>query len=206
MTGREDFLRWRDVSRETIDRLDQYEALLKKWNPTINIVASSTVDTVWSRHFLDSAQILDLAGQGAKWGDLGSGGGFPGMVVAILAAAERPDLRMTLVESDHRKATFLARVAQVVGVDVSIRPERIEATAPLGADILTARALAPLSTLLGFAEQHLAPGGTAIFPKGANSGAEIDEALETWHFSYEKAPSLTAAEATVLIIGGISRV
>lgn len=206
MTGRAGFLRLRHVSRETIDRLAQYEALLKKWNPAINLVAPSTIDAIWSRHFLDSAQIFDLAGSGEHWADLGSGGGFPGMVVAILAAVERPDLRVTLVESDHRKAAFLNQVAHATGIEPSIRAERIEAAAPLAADILTARALAPLAKLLDFAARHLATGGKAIFPKGENSEAEIAEALETWRFSYEKVASRTAAEATILIIGGISRV
>lgn len=206
MTGRDGFLRQRAVSRETIDRLDLYEALLKKWNPAINIVASSTANAIWSRHFLDSAQIFDLAGSGTQWGDLGSGGGFPGMVAAILAATERPGLHVTLVESDRRKAAFLAHVAHATGIEISVRAERIETTSPLAANILTARALAPLSSLLGFAARHLALGGRAIFPKGANCEAEIAKALEVWRFSYEKVASRTAAEATILIIGDISRV
>lgn len=206
MTGQEAFLRRRAVSRETIDRLALYETLLKKWSSTINLVAGSTLGDVWSRHFLDSAQIFDLAGPGAHWADLGSGGGFPGLVAAILAAQERPDLHVTLVESDRRKATFLGQVAHALEIDVTIRAERIEATPPLVADILTARALAPLSILLNHAERHLAVGGRAIFPKGANCSTEIANARASWHFSYDRVPSQTAEGAAILVIGGISRV
>lgn len=206
MTAAKAFLDRRPVSRETLQRLCDYEALLARWNPAINLVSPSTLGDVWSRHFLDSAQVFDLAGAGAHWADLGSGGGFPGMVAAIIAADERPGLRFTLVESDRRKAAFLDRVAQATGVSVTVLDQRIEALPPLEADILTARAVAPLAVLLGHAARHLAPEGRALFPKGARSQAEIDEALESWRFSYEKVASWTAREAAIVIVGGIARV
>lgn len=197
----------RTVSRETSERLAQYESLLRKWNPAINLVARSTLDTLWGRHFRDSVQVFDLAPESARnWADLGSGGGFPGLVVAAIAADERPSTRVTLVESDQRKAAFLATVAREIGVGVTVLSERIEAVAPLHADVLTARALAPLSRLLGFAERHLAPGGAAIFPKGAAWREEVGQALESWRFSYQNNDSVTEPGATILTIGGISRV
>ncbi|OYX44634.1 MAG: 16S rRNA (guanine(527)-N(7))-methyltransferase RsmG [Rhodobacterales bacterium 32-67-9] len=201
------FLAGRNVSRETEDRLTRFELLIKKWNPAINLVARSTLDTLRRRHFLDSAQIFDLTDTtSGHWADLGSGGGFPGIVIAILAANERPGLKVTLVESDQRKAAFLSTVTRELGLSVQILSERIEAVPPLAADILSARALAPLTTLLAYAERHLAPGGTAMFPKGGNHQAEIDQALEHWTFSYQKEPSKSDAAGVVLIIGGISRV
>jgi len=196
-----------DVSRETMERLRAYEALLKKWNPAINLVAKSTLDQAWTRHFLDSAQVFGLAPKGARhWADLGSGGGFPGMVIAILAAERAPDMAVTLVESDQRKATFLQSVAREVGVDASVIAERIEVVPPLGAGVLSARALAPLTALLGFAERHLAEGGAALFQKGAQHDAEIAEALASWRFKVQKTPSKTDTNAVTLSIGGLARV
>ncbi len=197
----------RDVSRETSERLALFELLVRKWNPAINLVARSTLDDLRGRHFIDSAQIFDLAPTTARrWADLGSGGGFPGMIVAILAATERPHLSVTLVESDQRKAAFLAAAVRELGISVEILAARIEAIPPLGADTLSARALAPLGTLLVHAARHLAPDGIAIFPKGANHQAELDQALEHWAFSYQKEPSKTDAAGVILTIGGITRV
>jgi len=196
-----------DVSRETYDRLKTYEALLRKWNPAINLVSRKTLDQAWTRHFVDSAQIFSFApGNARHWADLGSGGGFPGMVIAILAAEKRPQMRVTLVESDQRKATFLRSVARETGIAAEVIARRIEEVPPLGADVLSARALAPLTQLLGFAERHLCPGGIALFPKGAGHRAELDEALETWRFDVQKTPSRTEPGAVILRIGGIARV
>lgn len=197
----------RAVSRETWDRLKRLEGLLKKWTTTINLVSPSTLNTIWTRHFADSAQIFDLAPTGGRtWVDLGSGGGFPGLVVAILAADERPELSVTLVESDQRKAAFLMTAARTLGLRTTVIADRIEAVAPLGAEVLSARALAPLDVLLAYAERHLRPTGVAIFPKGATVDNEIARALEHWRFSYQKERSRTDAGGVVLIIGGISRV
>ncbi len=197
----------RDVSRETLERLGLYEALLRKWNPAINLVSRTTLDAVWDRHFRDSVQVFDLAPKTARhWADLGSGGGFPGLVAAILAADEAPEMTFTLVESDGRKAAFLQAVARETGVAVAVRAERIEEAPPLSADIVTARALAPLARLLGLADRHMATGGTAMFPKGANFRDEVQQALESWRFSYQTMPSVTEPGAVVLAIGGISRV
>lgn len=196
-----------DVSRETAERLDIYESLLRKWNPAINLVARSTLGDLRRRHFADSAQLLALAPDGAgSWVDLGSGGGFPGMVVAILGHELRPRLRVTLVESDLRKAAFLAEVARRTGIEVAVRAERAEALPPAAADVVSARALAPLRDLIGLAARHLAPGGVGLFPKGAQHEAELADALETYRFSLQKVPSRTDPQAVILSVGGISRV
>lgn len=202
-----DSLAGRSVSRETRSRLELLEMLLRKWTRAINLVSPGTLDTIWTRHVADSAQIFDLAPEGARnWVDLGSGGGFPGLVVAILAAAERPELSVSLVESDQRKAAFLMTAARTLDLRVTVIAERIEAVAPLGAEVLSARALAPLDLLLSYAERHLLPTGVAIFPKGAAVDDEIAHALEHWRFSYQKERSRTDASGVVLIIGGITRV
>lgn len=200
-------LRGCDVSRETYERLRVHAELLGKWNPRINLVGPSTLTEVWSRHILDSIQIFDLAGhRDGIWADLGTGGGFPGLVVAILAADEAPGLAVHLVESDLRKSAFLATCLRETGTSATLHTERAEKLAPLGADILSARALAPLSALLALAERHLAPAGLALFPKGASHQAEIDEALATWRFRLQKHTSKTDPHAVILAIEGLSRV
>lgn len=196
-----------DVSRETTKRLAIYADLLRTWNPKINLVSRQTLAELDSRHFADSAQLIDLAPSDATtWADLGSGGGFPGLVVAIVAAERRPTLRVTLVESDQRKAVFLHTVAQHTGVSVEVLADRIENIPPLGTDVLSARALAPLATLLHHAERHRRPGGAALFPKGATWRSEVDEALERWRFDCENLPSATSSSGAILRIGEIDRV
>lgn len=205
-SGRAAALAALDVSRETEARLDAFVALVAKWNPAINLVARSTLPEIWNRHVLDSAQVFDLAPQGARhWADLGAGGGFPGIVVAILAAERAPQIKITLVESDQRKAAFLREAIRATGVKATVCADRIESLNPLMADVLSARALAPLSQLLAHAERHLAPGGVAIFPKGATHGAELAESLERWRFSVQKHPSRTDPDAVLLRIGDIAR-
>ncbi len=206
MDGPAALLDRKNVSRETLDRLKLYADLLRRWNPTVNLVSPASLDHLWSRHILDSAQILDLSPAAATWADLGSGGGFPGLVIAILAADERPALAVTMVESDARKCAFLATVARETGVTPRILTDRAEDVPPLAADVVSARALAPLSTLLGLAAPHLAPSGTGLFPKGARHQPEIEQALADWRFTYQKHPSLTDPAAVILSIKGLSRV
>ena len=197
----------RDVSRETAGRLADYADLLRTWNSKINLVSKPTLAELETRHFADSAQLLAFApAEATTWADLGSGGGFPGLVVAILAAEQRPALRVTLVESDQRKAVFLRTVVQRTGVPVTVLSNRIEEIPPLRAEVVSARALAPLAPLLDHAHRHLRAGGTALFPKGANWRAEVDEALERWRFRCENLPSATSPEGVILRIGDIHRV
>lgn len=201
-----DFLDRFHVSRETSERLETYAALLERWTKRINLISPRTLPDLWTRHFLDSAQLLSVAPKGAQsWADLGSGAGFPGAVVAILTRGA-PGPKVTLVESDQRKAAFLRSVARETGVGFDIISKRIEDIDPLRADIVSARALAPLDTLLGYAERHLAPGGRALFPKGQKAGHEVAEALEHWRIDCESHPSETDPEAVILSIGDIKRV
>lgn len=226
------------VSRETLDRLGIYEALLKSWQRAVNLVSPATLDDVWHRHFADSAQLLALAdisspfrGEGPRagdralkegekiprpaeapgapsWLDLGSGGGFPGLVLAILLAEKVPDARMTLVESDARKAAFLGEVARKTGVAVEIRAERSEKCATQAnsriRNVITARALAPLPKLLGLARPFFSPPSVALFPKGREAEVEIAEARARFDFECRLAPSLTDAEARIVIVRNLA--
>lgn len=196
-----------DVSRETIDRLDIYAGLVKKWNPAINLISKSTVESLWQRHFHDSAQIYQLRqDRPCHWVDLGSGGGFPALILAIFSYEYSPEDRFTLVESDLRKSVFLQTVIRELGLKATVIAERIEKIPALNADILTARALSSLDKLLGFAELHLNPTGFAIFPKGETYKKEIEDAVVSWMFELEEITSKTNSNGAILKIGDITRV
>lgn len=195
-----------DVSRETLDRLRIHQRLLEQWNPRINLVSRSSLADAWDRHFSDSAQLWRLAPADARlWLDLGAGAGFPGLVIAALAAEKAPGLHVHLIESDGRKATFLRTVARAAGLDVAISDARIEATPGVGADIVSARALAPLDRLLEHAERHRREAGICLFPKGETVHNEIAEARRTWRFDPRIHPSLTDPRAAIVEIGAMYR-
>lgn len=196
-----------DVSRETLDKLEAYGDLVRKWTRKINLVSPKSLDQLWERHIVDSAQVFTAAQpQGGAWADIGSGGGFPGAVVAILASDLAPELALTCIESDQRKATFLRTVSRETSVPFKVIDARIEAAEPQNADYLSARALAPLTDLLAFAERHLAPDGVAVFPKGARHAEELSEARKHWQFSVEEITSCTDTQAVLYKIGAPSRV
>ncbi|NHB75664.1 16S rRNA (guanine(527)-N(7))-methyltransferase RsmG [Rhodobacter calidifons] len=195
-----------DVSRETLSALQAYESLVQRWNTAINLVSKGTLADFWMRHVVDSAQVFTFCPEKAQtWVDLGSGAGLPGLVVAIIARELRPGLRVTLVESDLRKATFLRQAAQALELCVTVLSQRIESVPALSADVVSARALAPLADLLGFADQHLARDGVAIFPKGARYETEVVEARKAWSFDVVRQPSHSDAEAALLVIRNIRR-
>ncbi len=203
----DEFAERANVSRETIEKLSVYAELLRKWTPSINLVAKSTLENLWHRHFLDSAQVLDLAGlESGHWVDIGTGGGFPGLVVAVISAEKHPKTQFTFVESDARKSEFLRTVIRNLSLGASVVTKRIEDAECLNADILSARALASLSVLAGYAERHLKPTGRAIFMKGASFRRELDEALEVWDFQSEEYASITDDAAVILKLGDIKRV
>jgi 16S rRNA (guanine527-N7)-methyltransferase len=195
-----------NVSRETKAQLDDLANLLVKWNSTINLISKSTIAQIWLRHILDSMQIFNLGATANLWADLGSGGGFPGLVVAVLAKEKAPHMQIVLVESDQRKATFLRQASQTLRLNTRVLPERIEAIAPLMADVVSARALAPLPQLCSFAALHLRVGGKAIFLKGKSAAVEIDAAHEDWTFTLESYASVTDSGSSVLVLQGIAHV
>jgi 16S rRNA (guanine527-N7)-methyltransferase len=200
----EDFARQFSVSRETISRLKTYEKLLKQWQKTINLVGAGTLEQTWSRHFADSAQLLDLAPLSTnRWVDLGSGAGFPGLVLAILLA-EREGAHVALVESDTRKAAFLGEVARQTGVPVDIYPERIEKAATqymVGqVDAITARGLAPMPRLLELVAPYFLGSTVGLFLKGREAQSELDAANQGWELLTEQCPSQTDKEGQIILV------
>lgn len=195
-----------DVSRETEARLSDFAALLRKWNPSINLVAPSTLAQLERRHIGDSRQLAGLADlQTGSWADLGSGGGFPGLVAAIYYA-DRP-VTFHLVESDQRKATFLRNACRELDLyNITVHTARIESLISLRASIVSARALAPLTTLMSYVDRHLETGGVAWLMKGRNWQAELDQAQKTWQFDVKAHPSLTDPDAAILEVTGINHV
>ena len=191
------------VSRETTARLDAFVALFLRWNARINLTAERDAATIRDRHLADGLQLLPLLPAGAApAADLGTGGGFPGLVLAIADAA-RP---WHLVESDRRKAAFLATAAGELSLPhVRVHAERIEAVTLPPLAVVTARALAPLPILLAHAARLLAPDGVALFPKGRTAGDELTAALPDWTMRVERFASRTDSAATLLRLSGIRR-
>ena len=199
------FQRHTGVSRETLTRLRAYADLLRKWNRAVNLVGRATLDDLWQRHMLDSAQLFDLlppvpADRPRRIVDLGSGAGFPGLVLAILGAGE-----VHLVEADGRKAAFLREAARVTATDVRFHVKRAETLPPLQADVVTARAFAPLADLLGTAAPLLRPGGAGLFPKGRGVEGELTVARKAWNMSVQRVPSRTDPAATILRVEALVR-
>lgn len=197
-----------DVSRETLGRLEIFHATLAKWNARINLVSRPSMKSVWHRHFADSAQLWRLRPPNARsWLDLGAGAGFPGLVIAVLARETDPALRISLVESDERKAAFLSTVSRALDLQVAVHCRRAEKLSSQGADVVSARALAPLSELLPSLEKHRAGTGIGLFLKGASVHKEIGEAeANGWRFERKLHPSVTHRGAATLEIGAIERV
>ena len=190
-----------DVSRETLARLERYADLLRKWNPRINLVGKSTLADLWRRHMLDSAQLFPLIPDKAKnIVDLGSGAGFPGMVLAIMGATG-----VHLIESDRRKCAFLGEVAREVGADVTIHAARIGEIDPFGASVITARALAPLEELLDMVEPFVEKHSILLFLKGRTAKEELTRAQKVWTMRVHEIPSQTDSEGTILSLETISR-
>jgi 16S rRNA (guanine527-N7)-methyltransferase len=198
-----------DVSRETLDRLERYAALLEKWNRAINLVARASLADLWRRHMLDSAQLWPLLpppqGRPRRILDLGSGAGFPGLVLAIMAAADE-NAEVHLVEVDNKKAAFLREAARVAEAPVTLHVQRIESLAPFPVDAVTARACAPLPRLLDYAAPFLRqyqpgePPPVGLFLKGRDVDRELTEARKRWKIQAELVPSRTDAAAKIVRI------
>ncbi len=189
-----------DVSRETLRRLEVLIETLGRWQKAINLVGRNTLEGAWKRHIVDSAQVVRLIPTDAgSLADLGSGGGFPGLVIAAM----RPDLPLTMIESDARKAAFLGEAARKMELPKlpTVVVKRIEAAPPVGADVITARALAPLDQLLEWSDRHRTERATCLFHKGKGWQAEVDEAKKKWDFSPDAIASVTDRDAVILRIG-----
>ena len=193
------------VSRETFEGLQAFQALVRKWNKRINLVAGSTEDELWQRHILDSAQLAPMAPGARRWVDLGSGGGFPGLVMAILLR-ERGGM-IDLVESNRKKSAFLQVAIGSFDLPARVIARRIDASHDLVSrpDIVTARALAPLGALLDLAAPWLQEGARALFHKGRDYAREVEESTHRWRFDLVEHRSLVDAEGVVLDICNLRR-
>jgi 16S rRNA (guanine527-N7)-methyltransferase len=191
------------VSRETFEILLGFEATFLKWATRINLTSPSQLPQLWDRHILDSAQLVKLAPRAQLWADFGSGGGFPGAILAILLR-DRPETRIRLVESNRKKAAFLQ--SALAGIEsAEVLPHRIEvATGAIGeADVITARALAPLRQLLQWSEPWLTRDARALFMKGREFSAEVQESRDRWDFDLVEHRSRTNPEGVVLEISNL---
>lgn len=199
-------IREQALTEATLERLKTFEALVAKWSPKINLVAKSTLGDIWDRHIVDSVQLYDFLPAGVqRVADFGSGGGFPGIVMAILSAQYEPQAQHVLVESDQRKATFLREAVRQCGLTAEVLSARIEAVPALQADVVTARALAALPQLFELLQPHMRADATAILPKGAAHQSEVDAALEKWQFDLAVHPSRTEQLARILCVTSLSR-
>jgi 16S rRNA (guanine527-N7)-methyltransferase len=207
IAGPESFAEAFKVPRETIHRLSRYAELLADWQKRQNLVSAGTLPHLWDRHFADSAQLVALAPEARLWLDLGSGAGFPGLVVAILKARD-PAFRMHLVEATAKKCDFLAAVAKATEAPVEIHAMRIEELAcrahNLEPDVISARALAPLPQLLDLAAPSFRPRTRGLFLKGRDAMREVTAAEKRWTFARRMHPSLTAPQSSILEIGDLA--
>jgi 16S rRNA (guanine527-N7)-methyltransferase len=200
-------LRLTPVSRETLARLDVFVDTLLAWNARTNLIAASTVPHLWTRHVADSLQLLDLAPGARIWVDLGSGAGFPGLVIAC-ALADSPGTKVHLVESNAKKAAFLREAARLTQAPVAVHAERIERFVEVfsnSVNVVTARALAPLKTLLDQSVSLLKTGALGLFPKGQDVDAELTEATKYWNIKVNLAPSRTDPKGRVVVVQALER-
>jgi 16S rRNA (guanine527-N7)-methyltransferase len=190
-----------DVSRETSDRLAAYVALLRKWNPAINLVSARSLDDIWRRHILDSAQLIALIPSGTdRVVDLGSGGGLPAIVLSCFGR-----FTVHMVESDRRKAVFLGHAVQALGLDARVHAARIDAAPAMVADIVTARALAPVADLLDHAGRFLAEQTQCLFLKSLDVASELTQATKGWRFDADLTPSLSDPRGVILRMRNVER-
>jgi len=193
------------VSRETLERLDRFVALLLDWQRRINLIAPSTEPQIWTRHIADSLQLLALAPEASIWADLGSGAGLPGLVIAC-ALADTPGARVHLVETTGKKAAFLREAVKTTGAPATVHAMRAEdfiAAAAEPFDAVTARALAPLPKLIALAYPLLKKGALGVFPKGQDVAVELTAAAKCWNIQASLAVSRTDPKARIVVVRGL---
>lgn len=199
--NREEFAEAFGVSCETMARLDTYVALMQKWSKAINLLGPIEADHLWQRHIADCGQLIQHVPPGARtWLDIGSGAGLPGLVVAILAADRRPDLSVTLLEADNRKAAFLREASRRTKTAVTVLAERTEDTRAARYDVVSARAFAPLRRLLRHVDLVARDVGVLLLLKGRNADNEIDDARQEWNIEISTLPSMTDPDGRILKI------
>jgi len=201
-------LRLTRVSRETLERLERYVALLLKWQQTTNLISPATIPNLWTRHVADALQLLDLAPDARAWVDFGSGGGFPGIPVAC-ALADRPGATIHLVESNGKKAAFLREAIRVTGAPAVVHAKRIEDCGDSfgdKVDVVSARALASLNILCDQAFPLIAKAAVGLFPKGQDVAAELTEAAKYWRIEATTVPSRTSPDGCIVVVKRLERI
>ena len=194
-----EFVKNLNVSRETLNSLYEYKILLSKWNEKINLVSKNTLVDIWERHFLDSGQIIKhVEASGKRWVDVGSGAGFPGLVVALLLRDRKIDCDLVLVEKNPKKGFFLKEVIRKLNLSVEVVNDNIDTLEPLNADILTARAFSELNNLIEIAFRHRKKEGICLFLKGENYRIELDKTLNYWFFDYDIIDSLSSSSGKII--------
>jgi 16S rRNA (guanine527-N7)-methyltransferase len=189
------------VSYETIHRLNTYKEMLISWNEKFNLISESTIPQIWTRHFLDSAQLMEfIPAQAATIADMGAGAGFPGLVLAIMAQGQNKPLQLHAIEATGKKADFLQAVVNELKLKVTIRRERVEAIKDLRADIVTARALKALPELLKYANRLIHKDSICLFLKGKSLKEELTEAKKNWTFQSEIHPSKSSDSGSILLL------
>jgi 16S rRNA (guanine527-N7)-methyltransferase len=190
------------VPRETLDRVADFVELLRSESDQQNLIARGTYDTIWSRHILDSAQLVRFAPAARTWIDLGSGAGFPGLIVAAIHPAE-----VTLVESRRLRVDFLTRAAEVLGLPSRTRivGDKVERLEPATYEVISARAFAPLDRLLDLSQRFAAPTTRWVLPKGRNAQSELDAVRRSWQGMFHVEPSLTDPDAGIILAERVSR-
>ena len=195
-----------NVSRETFDKLKNYQSMLNDWQQKFNLVSKTTLEDAWNRHFLDSVQLFSYIPDTARiLYDFGSGAGFPGMVIAVVAAEKMPKLKVNLVESIAKKTVYLNAVKEALGLNVAIHNSRIENLPLEKADIITSRAMASLSDLLGYSYRFCHKDTICIFPKGKKYAEELSEAHKKWQFKCKIEASQQNDEGRILIITNLKK-
>ena len=193
------FVKSLNVSRETLNDFYEYETLLYKWNEKINLVSKNTLVDIWERHFLDSGQIIKhVEASGKRWVDVGSGAGFPGLVVALLLRDRKIDCDLVLVEKNPKKGFFLNEVIRKLNLSIEVVNDNIDTLEPLNADILTARAFSELNNLIEIAFRHRKKEGICLFLKGENYRIELDKTLNYWFFDYDIVGSLSSSSGKII--------
>lgn len=201
------FMEKYSVSRETYDRLKTYQSLLTEWQEKFNLVSNNSLNDAWERHFVDSVQLWKFIPKNARnILDFGSGAGFPGMVLAVVAKEKTPYLKVSLVESISKKTLYLKEVADKLGVNVEVINDRIENIPAQKADVITSRAMTSLNGLLGYAYRFCKPDTICIFPKGKKYAEELAEAHRHWKFKCRIEPSEISEEGRILIVSNLSKI
>jgi len=198
-----EFARLSGASRRQVADLERFRTLLVEWNEKMNLVGPATLEVFWSRHAWDSAQLLKIAPDALIWADLGAGAGLPGVVLAILGK-DRPGFHVHLVESMAKRCRFLSEVVSALDLPATVHNERAE-NLSLNVDIVTARACAPLTRLLGYARPYLDRGALALFLKGQDVASELEEATRYWKLEADTLPSLSDPRGRIVRVRRLGR-